>query len=89
MPKRYWKHRPAPDEGKPEGRVSDQELLNRVILAKALQVRASNQTMHLKTEAGDFEITPPVALDILKASGKWPMKKLNKSKRGNERRSKQ
>lgn len=89
MPKRYWKHKPAPDKGNPEGSISDQELLNRVILAKALQVRASDQTVHLKTEAGDFEITPPVAFDILKASGKWPAEKLNKNQRGRKSRSKQ
>ena len=49
--------------------------MNRVILAKALQVHASNQTMHLKTKDGDFEITPRVARDVMKASGKWPAKK--------------
>lgn len=48
--------------------------MNRVILAKALQVHASNQTMHLKTKEGDFEITPRVARDVMKASEKWPKK---------------
>ena len=62
--------------------------MNRVILAKALQVHASKQTLHLKTEAGDFEITPPVALDILKASGKWPARKLNRGKRDPKSRAK-
>lgn len=63
-------------EWTPEGRVSEQELLNRVILTKALQVNASNRTMHLKTKDGDFEITPLVARDVMKASGKWPVKKV-------------
>ena len=60
--------------------MSEQELLNRVILTKALQVYASNQTMHLKTKDGDFEITRRVASDVIRASGKWPAKKLKKQK---------
>lgn len=51
--------------------MSEQELLNRVILTKALQAYASNKTMHLKTKDGDFEITPRVARDVMKASEKW------------------
>lgn len=64
----------------PEGRVSEQELLNRVILTKALQVYSSKQTMHLKTKDEDFEITPRVAHDVMKASGKWLTKKVKKLK---------
>ncbi len=49
--------------------------MNRVILAKALQVYASNQTLHLRTKGGDFEITPKVAWDVMKASGQWRQKR--------------
>ena len=77
---RHWRKKIVEGEWTSEGRVSEQELLNRVILTKALQVHASNQTMHLKTEDGDFEITPRVARDIMKASGKWPSKKAKKRK---------
>jgi hypothetical protein len=80
LPKRYWRRKPTGEEETPEGRVSDQELLNRVILAKALQVYASNQTLHLKTKDGDFEITPRVAKDVMKASGQWPSKRLKKDR---------
>jgi hypothetical protein len=72
--KRYWRKRTLGEEWTPEGRVSEQELLNRVILAKALQVYASNQTLHFKTEKEDFEITPRVARDVIRASGQYPRK---------------
>jgi uncharacterized membrane protein YsdA (DUF1294 family) len=58
--------------------LSEQELLNRVILAKALQVYASNQTLHFKTEKEDFEITPRVAIDVIRASGQYTKKILQK-----------
>jgi uncharacterized membrane protein YsdA (DUF1294 family) len=66
----------------PEGRVSEQELLNRVILAKALQVYASNQMLHFKTEREDFEITLRVATDVMRASGQYPRKTRKKSRAG-------
>ena len=47
---RHWRKKIVEGEWTSEDRVSEQELLNRVILTKALQVHASNQTMHLKTE---------------------------------------
>jgi hypothetical protein len=73
------------EEETPEGSVSEQELLNRVILAKALQVYASNQTLHLKTKDGDFEITPQVARDVMKVSGQWPSKRLKKDKKSRKK----
>ena len=78
MPKRYWRRKSIEEGETLEGRVSEQELLNRVILAKALQVYASKQTLHLMTRDGDFEITPQVARDVMKASGQWPQKRLKK-----------
>jgi len=78
LPNNYWRRKPTRKQGTPEGRVSEQELFNRVILAKALQVYASNETLHLKTKDGDFEITPLVAREVMKASGQWPQKKLGK-----------
>ena len=78
--KRYWRNKKVQGEWAPEGLVSEQELLNRVILTKALQVYASNRTMHLKTRDGDFEITRRVAVDVITASGKWPAKKLKLEK---------
>jgi len=88
LPKRYWRKKPALEEGTPEGLVSEQELLNRVILAKALQVYASNQTLHLKTKDGDYEITPLVARDLMKTSGHWPSERLKKDKRSRKKASK-
>ena len=82
--KRHWRKKKVEGEWTPEGRVSEQELLNRVILTKALQVHASNQTMHLKTKDGDFEITRRVASDVIRASGKWPVKKLKMEKHKNK-----
>jgi hypothetical protein len=71
---RRWRGKNVGEEWTPEGRVSEEELLNRVILAKALEVYASNQTLHFKTRAGDFEITPPVARDVMRAAGRLPTK---------------
>jgi uncharacterized membrane protein YsdA (DUF1294 family) len=81
LPKRYWRRKSTGEQETTEGRVSEQELLNRVVLAKALQVYASNQTLHLKTKDEDFEITPRVAKDVMKASGQWPSKRLKKGKK--------
>ena len=78
--KRYRRKKKVEGEWTPESGVSEQELLNRVILTKALQVHASNQTMYLKTKDGDFEITRRVASDVIRASGKWSAKKLKKQK---------
>ena len=78
--RRYWKRKTIGEEWTPQGRVSEQELLNRVILAKALQVYASNQTLHFKTEKEDFEITPRVALDVIRASGQYTKKTLQKKR---------
>jgi hypothetical protein len=85
LPKRYLRRKQAGEEDTQAGRVSEQELLNRVILAKALQVYASNQTLHLKTKDGDFEITPRVARDVMKASGRWPSKRLKKERDSRKR----
>lgn len=78
--KRYWRKKKVEGEWTPDSRVLEQELLNRVILTKALQVYASNQTMYLKTKDGDFEISRRVASDVIRASGKWPANKLKKQK---------
>jgi len=51
-----------------------------VILAKALMVYASDRTMHFKTEKEDFEITPRVAKDVMRAAGRLPMKARKKSR---------
>ncbi len=78
--RRYWKRKTIGEEWTPQGRVSEQELLNRVILAKALQVYASNQTLHFKTEKEDFEITPRVAIDVIRASGQYKKEILQKKR---------
>ena len=46
--------------------------MNRVILTKALEVYASNQTLHLHTKESNFEITPAVARDVMRAAGRLP-----------------
>ena len=51
-----------------------------MILAKALMVYASDQTMHFKTEKEDFEITPRVAKDVMRAAGRLPAKARKKSR---------
>jgi len=75
---RRWKGKTVGEEWTPKGRVSEEELLNRVILAKALEVYASNQTLHFKTREGDFAITPPVARDVMRAAGRLPAKSRRK-----------
>jgi hypothetical protein len=77
LSKGYWRRKPAGEKDQ----ISEQEMLNRVILAKALQVYASNETLHLKTEDEDFEITPRVASDVMKVSGNWPAKKLRQTRK--------
>jgi hypothetical protein len=81
LPKRNWRKKADREEWSPGVRVSEQEQLNRVILTKALQVCASNETLHLKTEDEDFEITPRVASDVMKVSGNWPAKKLRQTRK--------
>ncbi len=49
--------------------MSEAELLNRVILAKALVVHSSGKPALLKTAKEEFEITPTVAEDIMRAAG--------------------
>ena len=78
--RRYWRRKSIGEEWTPESVVSEAELLNRVILAKALMVYASDRTMHFKTEKEDFEITPRVAKDVMRAAGRLPMKARKKSR---------
>ncbi len=92
MAKRRWKLRTTPSEASSGVIVSNEELLNRIVLLKALQVRAFKRTLHLRTEAEEFEITPSVAFDITTASGTRPVQKLgmsfrNKGDHGNEKPS--
>jgi hypothetical protein len=46
--------------------VSEEELLNRVIRAKALLALCGNMTVILRTAEGDFEITPKLARKLLR-----------------------
>ena len=48
--------------------LSEQELLNRVILAKALIAICGNVTITLRTKEGNFEITPTLAKKLLRES---------------------
>ena len=77
-PRYVWRHRKIGEEWSPESVVSEAELLNRVILAKALMVYASGQTMHFKTEKEDFEITPRVARDVMRVAERLPKRKIQK-----------
>jgi hypothetical protein len=52
-------------EWNPQNAVSEEELLNRVILAKALIVLCSGSTVHLRTESDDMEITPKIARQLI------------------------
>ena len=63
-----WRGR-ALSEWNPQDVVGEEELLNRVILAKALIVHASGKPALFKTSKERFEITPKVANDIMKAAG--------------------
>jgi hypothetical protein len=68
LPQR-WKRREPLAEWNPADTVSDAELLNRVILAKALVVHSSGKPVMLRTIKEEFEITTGVAEDILRAAG--------------------
>jgi len=46
--------------------VSEEELMNRVIRVKARIVLAGRQTLTLRTEEGIFEITPKLAMKLLR-----------------------
>jgi hypothetical protein len=70
---RHWNKKTAGEEWNPEGRLSEEELMNRIILTKALEVYASNQTLHLHTREGDFEVTPLVARDVMRAAKRLPV----------------
>lgn len=69
MPKRRWRLKVEGEEWNSERKISDAELLNRVILAKALQVHASGQTVEFRTEKENLSITPRAAEQVIKASG--------------------
>jgi uncharacterized tellurite resistance protein B-like protein len=73
---RHWKGREPLSEWNPDDVVSEAELLNRVILAKALVVHASNKPALLKTVKEEFDITPKVAEDIMRAAGFFDKKRI-------------
>jgi hypothetical protein len=50
----------------PHNAVSEEELLNRVILAKSLIALCSGSTVHLRTKTEDAEITPKIARRLLR-----------------------
>jgi len=52
--------------------VSEEELMNRVIRAKAQIVLAGRQTLTLRTEEGIFEITPKLAKKLLREAKPRP-----------------
>ena len=60
-----WHNRPRQSTG-PLHIVSEEELMNRVIRAKARIVLAGRQTLTLRTEEGIFEITPKLAKKLLR-----------------------
>jgi len=76
-----WRRKKIGQEWTPESIVSEAELLNRVILTKALMAYASNQTMSFKTEKEDLKITPRVARDVMRASGQYPIQRSRKKRR--------
>jgi uncharacterized tellurite resistance protein B-like protein len=57
--------------------VSEAELLNRVILAKALVVHSSGKPALLRTVKEEFEITPKVAADIIRAAGLFDKRRIS------------
>jgi len=59
-------HRPRPVAGLHI--LSEQELLNRVIRAKALLAVCGSMTVTLRTAEGNFEITPEIAKELLRGS---------------------
>ena len=59
-------HRPRPIDGVEH--ISEEELLNRVIRAKALLALCGNMTVTLRTAEGSYEITPEIAEKLLRES---------------------
>ncbi len=57
-------HRPRPVEGLQI--LSEEELLNRVIRAKALLALCGNMTVIFRSSEGDFRITPELAKKLLR-----------------------
>jgi len=59
-------HRPRPVEGLQL--LSEEELLNRVIRAKALLALCGNMTVIFRSSEGGFEINPELAKKLLRES---------------------
>ena len=59
-------HRPRPVEGLQL--LSEEELLNRVIRAKALLGLCGNMTVTFRSNEGNFEINPELAKKLLRES---------------------
>ena len=59
-------HRPHPADGL--HLLSEEELLNRVIRAKALLALCGNMTVTFRSSEGDFEISPELAKKLLRQS---------------------
>ena len=59
-------HRPRPVEGLQI--LSEEELLNRVIRAKALLALCGNMTVTFRSSEGTFEISPELAKKLLRQS---------------------
>ena len=59
-------HRPRPVEGLQL--MSEEELLNRVIRAKALLALCGNMTVTFRSKEGNFEISPKLAKKLLRES---------------------
>ena len=59
-------HRPSPVEGLQL--LSEEELLNRVIRAKALLALCGNMTVTFRSSEGNFEINPELAKKLLRES---------------------
>jgi hypothetical protein len=74
---RHWKGREPLSEWNPDDIVSEAELLNRVILAKALVVYSSGKPALLRTVKEEFEITPKVAADIIRAAGLFDKRRIS------------
>lgn len=65
----HWRQRKTETSWDPRDIVSEEELLNRVVLAKALMAYCADQTVHFRTEKEDLEITPTVARDVIREAG--------------------
>ena len=59
-------HRPRPIDG--VELISEEELLNRVIRAKALLALCGNMTVTFRSSEGTFEISPELAKKLLRQS---------------------